>query len=267
MVHGSTTPYLGLLTIAGTEHRQGNGHQVITLVFAFHTRSGITKEGIIFITEYIFLIQQFLIDIDDDVTIHMTALVTATINVTTQQTDVFISRISWYLIESLLFFFDKVVGTISFFCTIGRELPCPSVRGIIFLTFGQSGATLNSCIDIAPFLCVPQKHGLVIIPTQWRNSQVLKVDFNTVLDLSTLHISILFLLCSSTDNTTLIGCIIRTSLHIGIITATHKLLVDINTLINGENLLTLDGHTTNVTTTIEGANETRKRFIISRVAI
>ena len=104
MVHGSATPYLGLLTIAGTEHRQGNGHQVITLVFAFHTGSGITKEGMFFITKYIFLIQQLLVDIDNDVTIHVTTLVTATINVTTQQTDTIICRISFNFYEVWFFY-------------------------------------------------------------------------------------------------------------------------------------------------------------------
>ena len=91
MVYGGAAPYLGILTIAGTEYRHGNGKHVVTLVFESNSRlciAGIISCRITKVSEYLVLLHHILIDVDDDITVDMTAVVATTVDITIQQTQV-----------------------------------------------------------------------------------------------------------------------------------------------------------------------------------
>ena len=76
MVNGSATPYLGILTISATENRQSDSHNIITLTF-FEVNARVTG------SKYFISPHHVLIDVDNNITIHVTTLITTTINIST----------------------------------------------------------------------------------------------------------------------------------------------------------------------------------------
>ena len=76
VVYGGAAPYLGFLTIASTKDGHGQRVQIVALVFKLH--SGIARgENLVFL-DYV------LEDVDDDVAVHVAAVVTAAVDVATQ---------------------------------------------------------------------------------------------------------------------------------------------------------------------------------------
>ena len=91
MVYGGAAPYLGILTIAGTEYRHGNCKHVVTLVFESNSRlciAGIIGCRITKVFEYLILLHHILIDVDDDIAVDMTAVIATAVDITIQQTQV-----------------------------------------------------------------------------------------------------------------------------------------------------------------------------------
>ena len=109
------------------------------MLFQTDTRSRITVRACTVAEDFVSL-QHILVDVDDNVTVHMTTIVAAAINVTAQQSGVVINRAVIHLDE------------------------------VSFL--------------IAPFLGIPDELRLIFIPAQRGNGQILKVDFQTVLDVA-----------------------------------------------------------------------------------
>ena len=83
-VHRGAAPYLGILTKACTEECHGQGHHVFTLLFVVNVR--LICAGL----EYLTSVQDILIDVDDHVTVHMSTVVAASIDVAVQQAQVLV---------------------------------------------------------------------------------------------------------------------------------------------------------------------------------
>ena len=81
-VHLGAAPYLGVLTITATKYNQSHGVQIITLVEQFHSRLLSTKECALSCTEDLITYQHVIVDINSDVTVHMSTVVAASIDVT-----------------------------------------------------------------------------------------------------------------------------------------------------------------------------------------
>ena len=118
-----------------------------------------------------------------------------------------------------------------------------------------------------PFVGVPYQHGLVFVPTQRGNSQVLEVYFQTVFNVA-LSVGIVFTFLLTADDATLIRRIQPLLIgYVGIIAAAHELLEDIQASIHFVSVLALDGHTTHVATAIERADEACVILIVIWVAV
>ena len=111
--------------------------------------------------------------------------------------------------------------------------------------------------------------GKFVIPAQWHDSQVLEVDFQTVLDVA--FVVSIFTLTSfflrAYETTFVVSIQTIFSNHIGIVTAPHELIIDIQTAVNVEDHLARDSHTTHVTTTEEGTYVTGVLLIGFRVSV
>ena len=87
MVHGGATPYLGVLTFTRTEHGHGYRLHVVALRLFEHSGTTITTDGIWIIRirlrkDHIAL-YQILVDVNDHISVDVSAVVAATIDITT----------------------------------------------------------------------------------------------------------------------------------------------------------------------------------------
>ena len=222
-------------------------------------------------TEDVVFQQYIFVDVDDDITVDVTTVIATAIDVTFQQTGVSIHVIIRNTYEVILrnrpfcrVPYQSVTDTsqlpvsmfvISCFRTISNEFGGAQIGMIVFL----SGCKFSAISNL----------GKCIIPSQWHDGQVLEVNFQTVLDIAA-AVSIIILtsfILRTYDTTFVVSIKTRLSNNIGIVTATHELIIDIQTAVNTDGHLAGDSHTTYVTTTEEGTYVTGVLLIGCRVAI
>ena len=296
-VDGSTAPNLGFLTITSTKHCHGHRLCIVALGLAEHAGTAVTTDGV-----FVFAVglgkddislDQVLVDVDDHITVYVTAVVAAAIDVTTQQTTLLVVRSSSTICSStrstcssthevilirtpqgrvplqLVTFgrqFIILVGATnsSRLCTLGNEFAAAQVRGVIFL----------ASLQLAIHKVFSGNLSKRVVPTSRLDRQVIHVQLDTVLDLACCCsiVGIIFVrgvsaLVLCTQNTSAIGRIILASLHIGIVTTSHDFLKDNQTTVNVIGVLASNRHASHVTTAVERTNLTGIVFIGIWVAI
>ena len=188
---------------------------------------GLASVDTLSITEHLVALDHVFVDVDDYVAVDVSALIAAAIDVAAQQAD------------------SLIIGVLSDF----NKLAC----------------------FVIPLVGVPDKIGIRGIPSQRYDGQVVQIDFQTVLDIAAgIGVAVAFVL--RTDDTALVGCvklcvIVKQLGYISVITATHKFIVDIQPLADGESLLARNSHTTYVTATEEGTYIAGVGFIVCRITI
>ena len=288
-VDGGATPYLSLFTLTGTKYRHSNSLHIITLGLAEHAGTAVTTDGV-----FVFAVglgkddislDQVLVDVDDHITVYVTAVIAAAIDVTTQQTAIFVvincfctslhevilvntpqGRVPLQLVTFGRQFIILVGATNSSrLCTVGNEFAGAQVRGVIFLASFQ----------LAIHKVFSSNLSKRVVPTSGLDCQVIQVQLDTVLDLACCCsiVGIIFVrgvsaLVLCTQNTSAIGRIKSVAcLHIGIVTTSHDFLKDNQTTVNVIGVLASNRHASHVTTAIERTNLTGIVFIGIWVAI
>ena len=255
-VHLGAAPYLGVLAIAAAEYCHGNGHQVLGLIeegdAGIAVAALVGKDG--------GAVYQVLVDVDDDVAVHMSAVVAAAIDIAVQQTadTVVGSSTGPYLHEvpggviplhgvplrlrQARPRHRKVVGTVCHLCAVGCELTCSGSRGVVGLALREFGAICHGIID-----------GTVQAPGFYL--QAVEGQFQTVLDFSALHVAALCVLCRSAADAALVGSIQPLLCrHVGIVAAAHHFVIDDDGGIKHHVVLAFIGHAAHVAAQEEAAN-------------
>ena len=252
VVHSSAAPYIGVSTMATTEHCHCQRVHIVAL-------SEEVNIGISWI-KYIVHIDYVLVEVDDDVTVNMSAVVASTVYITVNQAALIFGIFSigmklhvFVLVKIPLRSVPLKFGTqgcqlvvcifsTRHFGTIGNELGVAHVGCVIFLTSGESGTISNLSKRIVPAL------GL--------DGEVVEVDFQTVLNIAS-TIGVVGTFLGTTEHTTPI-CSVQsiTCRHIGIVTTAHQFLEDDQTTVESVSVLARNSHTTHITTAEERAYPT-----------
>ena len=74
-------------------------------------------------------------------------------------------------------------------------------------------------------------------------------------------------LINSSQDTALVGCVIGTFFHVGVVAAANELLEDVQTTGDLIGVLASDGHTTHITAAVEGTYVTGVVVIVLWVAV
>ena len=263
VVHGGASPYLGVLTIAGAEHRQGNGHHVLDLVVEADAGAALAAAGEDAVLAV--AVHDVLIDVDDDVAVHVSAVVAAAIDVALHQAAV---RIVGSITVAACPYFHEAVrlllplhrvplqlgqscpchlivfvfGAVGHFCTLGFELSCTGIRGVVGLALRQRGAVGNGHV-----LGAVQALGLQL--------EALEGQLQAVLDVSALRVAAFLVLCRSAADAALVGGV-QSGLgrHVGIVAAAHYLVVYNQLMVYLLLVLSGVGHAAHVAAQEEGAD-------------
>ena len=224
-------------------------------------------------TEDIVFQQYIFVDVDDNITVDVATVIATAIDVTFQQTGVsirgsFIIRNAYEVIFRGGPFCRIPYQSLTDTCQLIVSVSCISLLRTISNEFGGAQIGMIVFLSGCKFSAISNL-GKCIVPTQWHDSQITEVDFQTVLDIAAaVNILILTSFFLRTNDTTFVVSIKPLlSNNIGIVTTAHELIKDIQTAVYTEGYLARDSHTTYVTTTEEGTYVTGVLFIGCRVAI
>ena len=110
-IHSGAAPYLGIFTVAGSEDCHGKGLYIVALAYIVNVRLSVTG------VEYLAFFQYILIDVDDHVAVHMSAVVAATIDVAVQQAQVLVEGACGKVFHEIAFFLIPFGGVPFQFCS------------------------------------------------------------------------------------------------------------------------------------------------------
>ena len=262
-VHRGAAPDLRFCTITGTEHRHGYGLHVIALRLDEHTRTAVAaafdfiRVAGICLGKQHFALMQVLIDVDDDVAVHVAAVVAAAIDVAAvQATFQVVGSFSCSSPDEVVLVnipFDRV--PLQLLADSGQLIVGVGFRGRLFTISNElAGAQGGLVIGLASRQRAGGDGGEDIIPALGLNDDVVQVDLQAVLDLAAFHVAVLLL--GAAQDATHVSCVVGAFFHIGVVTAAHQLLEDDQTAVEAQRVLAGDDHATHITAAVERADLT-----------